>query len=461
MSFAHDRRWLAVVFLALAILFLIANRGAYRGYFSGDDLDTLAWTHDSDAGDFVRGLLLPKFYAHNFRPAGHLFYFLMVRAAGLRFPPYVAVIQALHLLNIVLLWLLARKLGLSIPAAFAAALFFGFHMAVFDVYWKPMYVFDLLCGFFCLLSLLAFANQRIVLSFVCFWLAYKSKEVAILLPVVLAAWEWWFGARRWKRLIPFVPVSLFFGVSALLVNRSHDNDYTLRFSPEAIWTCVKFYFSKLFLIPYAGLAILPLPFLVRDRVVRFGVTAFLAFLAPMLFLPGRLFGAYLCVPLIGAALALGAVAARIPSMRSLRMGHFLSRARKPAVLVPDGASRTFFAWAVVVPLFALWIPYNYAWLRHDRRARLAAADENRAYVAALAAHARRYPRVATFIYNGQPDDIYPWGVAGALRLVHPDATIVAVPEGEPGTVPEEASPWLGVLNWDAVRRRLTIVTRTP
>ncbi len=66
-----------------------------------------------------------------------------------------------------------------------------------DAYWKPMYCFDLLCTAFSLGSILLYAQRRWVLSFVAFWCAYKSKELAVMLPVVLLAWECWFGERKY------------------------------------------------------------------------------------------------------------------------------------------------------------------------------------------------------------------------------------------------------------------------
>src|SRR5262249_3455869 len=140
----------------------------------------------------------------------------------------------LHLANVLLLWLLLRKLGFELAAAFAGALFFAFEIAVFDVYWKPMYVFDLLCGAFCLLSLLAYRSNWIIPSLLAFWFAFRAKEVAIMLPVVLAAYEFSRGEKRWKRLVPFFAISLLLGIQALVANQSRDNDYTLRFSPVAI-----------------------------------------------------------------------------------------------------------------------------------------------------------------------------------------------------------------------------------
>src|ERR1700687_469764 len=88
----------AIAFLvAVAGLFLIANRAAYRGYFVDDELDDLAFTAEMDPADFVQGLLLPRFYTNNFRPTGHLFFYAMGETAGLRFPPYIGVLHILHI----------------------------------------------------------------------------------------------------------------------------------------------------------------------------------------------------------------------------------------------------------------------------------------------------------------------------------------------------------------------------
>ena len=269
------RQWLPPILLtAIMGLFLIANRGAYKGYFESDDFNNLNFTRHIDTPEFIGDLFSPRVFSNNFRPAGHLFYHWLYQVAGLNYVRYVAAIHFLHLANVLFLWLLLRKLGFDHVASFAGALFFAFQMAVFDAYWKPMYVFDVLCATFCLLSLLAYLNDWLLPSLIAFLLAFRAKEVAVMLPVVLALYEFLLHQKRWKRLLPFFAISLAFGIQAMLVNQSRDNDYSLRFSPAAIWTCIIFYASKLFLIPYVGFAVLVLPFLARDRRVRFGVAAF-------------------------------------------------------------------------------------------------------------------------------------------------------------------------------------------
>ena len=168
----------------MAALFLAMNRGAYRGYFSDDEVDNLSWTPFVSGVGFAKALATPLFLEYNFRPVGHFYFKEMEKYFGLDFPKYVLGIHVFHLFNAWLLWVLARRLGAAPFSAGAAVLFFAFHMALFDALWKPMYVFDVLCGTLCLLSIVFYTGRRWVLSFLAFWMAYKSKELAVTLPAV-------------------------------------------------------------------------------------------------------------------------------------------------------------------------------------------------------------------------------------------------------------------------------------
>ncbi|HEY6392188.1 MAG TPA: hypothetical protein VIX89_12965 [Bryobacteraceae bacterium] len=423
------RRWLPPVLpVAILLLFLVANRGAYKGYFDSDDFNNLNFTRHIDVSEFAGDLFSPRVFSNNFRPAGHLFYHSMYGAAGLKFVPYIAAIHCLHLANVLFLWLVLRKLGFDSVASFAGTLFFAFEMAVFDAYWKPMYVFDLLCAAFCLLSLLAYLHDWLIPSVLAFLLAFRAKEVAVMLPVVLALYEFLLHKKRWKRLIPFFVIALAFGIQALLLNQARNNDYSLRFSPLGIWNCIVFYASKLFLVPYAGFAVLALPFLARDRRVRFGVAAFCILLLPMLLLPGRLYGVYLYVPLIGLAIALAALTA----------GRMV---------------------IVAALFFAIWIPWNYANLRWNRRAELAAADGRRMYVAELAKVVRQYPSMPSFYLIRAPlgDD----GVRDAIQLLRGGAQPV-VRDAEAFNAREALNARsLAVLEWDTRLHTLHTRARLP
>ncbi len=430
------RQFLPLVLFAIsAFLFLIADRAAYKGYFTADEINNMAFTRWGTTGDFVLDLLSPRFYANNYRPVGHFFFRTMGHAAGLNFPPYVAFLHIVHLANIALLWLILRRFLLPFWAAVAGALFFAFNMAVFDVYWKPMYVFDLLCGTFCLLSLLLWMNDRWLLSLVVMWLAYRSKEVAVMLPVALASWEFLLGRRRWLRLLPFFAISLWFGIQGVIAARNPAG-YLFHYDLASFWKAVLFYSSRLVLLPYDGLVLLPFllllpllcPPLVRDRTVWCGAIIFAALLTPMLLLSDRFFSAYLYVPLIGLSIAVAATAAR----QSL---------------------------AVVAIAFALWIPWNYANLRWLRRDALSQAADRRAYVATLADLVHKQPGITNFLYRDGP--LEDWGAQSAIAWLHPGVDIHLAHEGNPDERPILQAPALAVLHWNKVFHRLEPVIRTP
>src|SRR5215813_9024781 len=170
-----------VLLLAFVAIFLALNAGAYRGYFQDDEIDNISWTRWLPLTDFVKGVATPLTFENNFRPVGHFYFHAIEAAAGLDFPVYVAVLQAFHLLNVCLLWGIMRRMGATPMSAALACGFFGLHMALFDNFWKPMYVFDVLCATFCLASITAWLRGRWVWSLAMFWLAYKCKELAVML----------------------------------------------------------------------------------------------------------------------------------------------------------------------------------------------------------------------------------------------------------------------------------------
>jgi hypothetical protein len=428
---AARRKWVqTALFGAAFLLFLIANRAAYRGWFSGDDLDNLFWTQYVSWREFAWRLFSPVFYRHNFRPVGHFFFYAMGRVAGLSFPWYVAAVHLLHGLNVWLVYRLARRLGSQRRAAAAAVVFFAFPMAAFDALWKPMYIFDLLCACFCLLCLLAYASRRYLAAWGCLWLAYKSKEMAVMLPLVLAILEWKFGGRRWLRLAPFFGVSLLFGSQALFSRSSPGQAYTLTFTWEALKTTVSFYASRAFLLPWAGLATLALPLIFRGRRVWLGTAAFWLLLAPVLFLPLRTYAAYLYVPLAFFALAVAGLAER----------------RR---------------WQTLVLAGLVWLAANHWAMRRQRGWALLEAAHHRAYFTQLqrAFQEQGVPECAAF--DPPPPGLAEWGVQAAVRLASGNPRLeAAVLDSDAGRqCLARSSP--AVLAWDPREGRLSVMRRMP
>jgi len=411
-----------LLFLLFAALFLIANRSAYRGYFQDDEIDNLSWTPYLTGLDYLKGLATPLYQPNNFRPAGHFYFHAVEAVAGLDFPVYVAVIQAIHLLNVWLLWLVVRRLGAPPLAAAAACLFFGMHMALFDNFWKPMYVFDVLCGTFSLVCLWCWMQRGWVLSFVAFWLAYKSKELAVMLPLLLACYEFWFGKRRWKPLLPFFAVSLSFGLQSMLLNPNRDNAYTFRFAWDALTRTAPYYAGRLFLVPYLGFAVPLFALFARNRRTWFGLAVMALFFIPMLFLPGRIFSAYCYLPLTGLGIALTGIA----------------EATSPAA---------------VAILVLLLLPLDLRELRRNSRETLARDHAIRIWMNGVGRFAAAHPDMRAFVFSGAPEGFQRWGVEGALKYFYDGKDLAIRYINDPGA----SSLPRALLLWDGSRQRLDAV----
>lgn len=415
-----ERPWLAVG--AALILFFVANRGAYEGFFSDDDFDNLAWTTVVGLDVFRDGLLTPKFSPDNFRPVGHFFYRLLHTVAGFEFGRWVAVLECIHLLNVFLVFRLCKRLNASVKGAVAGAAIYAFHPALFAAFWKPMYVFDSLCGTLLLASAHLYLRDRLVLSFLAFWCAYKAKEVAIFFPLVLVAVELSRG-RRWIRLAPFFAVSLSFGLQAVWANRGRDTGYTLRFTPQAFAECARFYAA------HVALVLGPLLLWAwRDRRVWLALAAFAVLMGPHWFLPGRLFAVYLYVPAIAVAVLAAFAVERVPvrALMVLAMG---------------------------------WFAYVYlVELRAFRRVELTAGPENREFFEKACALRPSFDARATVYFEGGPPHMAPWGVAGVYHLCYaPHLTLAPV---DPRDAAWKAKT-RAVLHWNTLRHELSLLSPEP
>jgi tetratricopeptide (TPR) repeat protein len=145
-----------------------------------------------------------------------------------------------HATNAVLFFGVARALlGAALPAApgaalragaLVAALLFAVHpLRVESVAWATERR-DVLCGFFYLLTILAYlrycatgARRAYGAALGLFAAALLSKSMAVTLPVVLLLLDAWPLRRRaWREKIPFFVLSLAAGVLALVAQRQAD-----------------------------------------------------------------------------------------------------------------------------------------------------------------------------------------------------------------------------------------------
>jgi hypothetical protein len=416
---------MALTAASLAIAFGFIFQGAYRGYFQDDEIDTLSWAPELSTGEYSKAFITPLYLENNFRPVGHWYFHECGNLFGLSFIPYVISIQLFHLLNIWLIWLICRRLGAPETAAFAGAMLFAFHPAIFEIYWKPMYVYDELCATFCLISFLAWLRNKWLISFAAFWLAYKSKELAVMLPFIFILYEYTMGKRRWKILLPFVLVSLSFGLQGLLENHHQGQAYSFAFTPSSLSSTGVFYATKLFAAPLLAI-IVALAFLVLDRRAWFGLAIMLLFFVPLLFLPGRLYAAYCYLPLTGVALAVAVIAGR-------------------------------YSWRFLLGGVLIWAAVNAVVVRRESRATLAADEENKRYVTALAKLAAASPGLHDFVWDGAPSQFETWGIHGAIRYLWHRTDFRLLKADDPNAADALARPGAVLLAWKAPEKTLVAI----
>jgi|YelNatPaOPRAMG01_1025707.scaffolds.fasta_scaffold00359_42 hypothetical protein len=423
--------WVAVLTLCGAAgLFLFANRVAYRCYFQPDDYETLGQVATQKLGAYVAALFSDRVRPEIPRPLGQLFYAVMDGLAGARFPWWIAALHVLHFATVASVYALLRRLDAHPTSAVAGALLFLFHPAVFPIYWRPTYVYDLLCALFCVWSLVAYVRGRWILSFILFYFAMRSKELAALLPAVLACYEAWLGEKRWRRLVPFVLTACWLGLQSMVVFEDKSETYGFTFGFLSLAKTLWFYAGQLLKVPLLAPALLLVPVCWKDPRVRWGVAAFGLLLLPMLLLPERLNGALLYVPLLGVAVALGVAARKV----------------KPAY---------------VALFFLFWWGWSYARLRPYRGKAFVQAAENRAYLEALLAYAPKQPQSRMFIYEVTPVLYSQQAVEGALRYAFRRQD-VAVQKVDVGNVaPDFWDRPATVLGWDLAAKKLVILDHDP
>ena len=156
---------------------------------------------------------------YSFRPMVTLSYFLDYSWSGTDPRGYHLTNLILHLLSVGAVYFLARKVLRSRGAAFLGSLAFTVHPALVEAVAGISFREDLLCAFFFFLSLLLYISSErremepreetparaapalFPISILFFLLALLSKEMAVTLPLVAAAYEIIIRQRRGRDLL--------------------------------------------------------------------------------------------------------------------------------------------------------------------------------------------------------------------------------------------------------------------
>ena len=199
--------------LALGLLiiayFSYFNREGLWAHFTADDMMNMDqyWRMGT-----VR-LLLEQFmpWRGAYRPMAGLFYMPILQAFGLNPLPYHAVLLAILAVNLYLMYRFTKFAGADEFQAVIATLIVAYHAGLSMLYYSTAFIYDVLCFFFYMAAFIAYARIRvqgralrageIVLVLGLYLCALNSKEMALTLPLMLAAWEFWCAPRMGLRIL--------------------------------------------------------------------------------------------------------------------------------------------------------------------------------------------------------------------------------------------------------------------
>ncbi len=323
------------VFVAIFIagLFLYCAGFGLRTPFGYDDITNITVAWQAPLHQLVVALLVP--FTTFYRPAGSAVYRILFDLFGLNPLPYRIFVYTLLLLNLYLVYAMARRLSGSYEIGAIAAVLYSFHSRLSLIYLNNGTLYDVLCATFTFLTLLYYIGVRqagrriqrwqwltLLALFIC---AINSKEMAAVIPVLLLLYEGIFESKR--QYLPAVVCGALTILSGLAKIRagsafSGNPGYVMTFTGSQFlahsqklmndliyakgqgWSVAGVVFSWLVLIAIAAIA--------RKKYLWFFVAFALVTPLPVIFIPYRgFFVMYL--PYAGWCMAVAAIL-RLPKI---------------------------------------------------------------------------------------------------------------------------------------------------
>src|ERR1039458_1474980 len=185
---------------ALLILtyFLYFNWNGLWARFAADDMMNMAGCWRLNPARLLLDALLPWHGAY--RPMAGLFYLPLHHFFGLNPLPYHAVMLAILLANLYLMYRFVRRIGCGELQAALATLIVAYHAGLSMLFYSTAFIYDVLCFSFYMGAFLCYARVRAggrllrgretALVMGLYLCALDSKEMALTLPLVLLAYEW-------------------------------------------------------------------------------------------------------------------------------------------------------------------------------------------------------------------------------------------------------------------------------
>lgn len=305
--------------VAVVVFAFVAYWPLTRYYLAQDDFILL----ERGARGF-RAAMAPFFSLDpgQFRPLTKGLYFLLTWPLfGLNPLPYHVVSIALHALNAILAGAVLRRMGVSTLVSWLVAGVFAAHLCHIEAIAWASCIQQLLGAAFVFATLIfgidaleGRGRRAMLAATVAYALALGSYEQTMAAPFVLVLWQWLHNRRRDVR--PLLPMLALFGVYVLyaiiLRGMPDTGPYVMSFGHNVLDNLRDYLglaFSVWHIYPaYAlvtGFGIAPLPWagivmvhvLFRTyRDLAFGLVAFFAFLAPVMFTTAHTHSFHLYVP---------------------------------------------------------------------------------------------------------------------------------------------------------------------
>ncbi|HEY8683342.1 MAG TPA: hypothetical protein VIM06_09235 [Rhodanobacter sp.] len=395
-------------------------------FFYADDWDWLSRSQFGSWGDLLH-LFPQKLY--NDRPGGQIFVKLMNAMVGLDYRWYNALWLLVHMFNCALFFVIAARVvpfNRALLSALVSACWFA---TLGAVTWVAA-IFDLAGTTWCLLAVFLYSCPRrtgyrsmvpVLGAIVFHLLAIRTKEFALALVVVLAAWDFLaFAESTWRgrlvRLAPHLLVTLIYGVVYLNLYWHHasfvsSGPYRMSLTYGSIASGIAYYASGAFYAGIAantathpvfglGLALVVVLLAMTSRTGRAALIAAIALSSAVLLLSQQRAMFYLYAPHFFLALALCSVAAR-------------NRVLTLATMLAAGV--------------LVWWPIHAGILQNAQRFALVNGAYSKTLFGDYAAVMRNEPapRHVTLIVSKPYFDPFTYGPGNALRLLYGDPSITA------------------------------------
>ena len=316
---------LALGLLTLAY-FWYFNREGLWAHFTADDMMNMDQYWRMGPVRLILDQFMP--WRGSYRPLAGLFYLPILHAFGLNPLPYHAVLLAILAVNLYLMYRFAKFAGANELQSFIATLIVAYHAGLSMLYYSTAFVYDVLCFFFYMAAFIAYARIRaqgralrageIALVLGLYLCALNSKEMALTLPLMLAAWEFWCAPRMGLRTVSVArPILLAALLNVVYIYGKvfgHDPmlnapGYRPVFTVHQFFAAEKTYMGEFFLsqgkfgwrgVVAVWLLLLYLAWRRQRAGLRFCFTFLMLTPLPIVFLEGRS-GACLYIPLAGWA----------------------------------------------------------------------------------------------------------------------------------------------------------------